>query len=154
MSNNQQRYHDALRVLRDVYQLKAGATIYTTLKYVSPNGMRRRVSVFIAHDSKIVCIDYYVANLLCRSVATDGGIVCTGAGLDVGFELVYRMGRHMFVGGFGVPMRRPPSSVETCPSSAEEAAAWASQGFRGRGRNGDQSGWDNDGGYAFNQQWI
>ena|ERR1035437_1828097 len=50
-----------------------------------------------------------------------------GCGMDMGFHLVYNLGRTLFPEGFKV---------------------------EGRGRNGDASGWDKDGGYALKQRWI
>ena len=45
----------------------------------------------------------------------------------MGFEIVYNLGRKLFHDGFKV---------------------------EGRGRNGDMSGHDNDGGYALKHRWL
>lgn len=55
------------------------------------------------------------------------GIKISGAGMDMGFALVYNLGRTLFPKGFKVT---------------------------GSGRNGDTSGHDRDGGYALNQEWL
>lgn len=50
-----------------------------------------------------------------------------GCGMDMGFHIAYELGRVLFPEGFKVD---------------------------GVGRNGDTSGWDNDGGYALYQRWM
>ena len=52
-----------------------------------------------------------------------------GCGMDMGFDLIYNLGRVLYPQGF-----------DLVPGQ--------------RGRNGDTSGHDDDGGYALNQRWL
>lgn len=115
--------------LRERHGVTAGTTVYTILRYVSPNGMRRRISCMIIRDGKPLCIDYVVARITGRSLSTDGGIICHGVGMDIGHELVYILGRRLYPDGFTLAENQ-------------------------HGRNGDESRFDNDGGYALNQAWF
>lgn len=117
--------------------LKAGDVVYTKLDSVSSSGMSRVISVYIARmgDDRyylgaiphIVNISYLVGKATERSLTNSGGVRARGCGMDMGFELIYTLSRKLFPEGFKVT---------------------------GRGRNGDTSGWDNDGGYALKQVWL
>ncbi len=102
--------------------LKFGDTLYTITRHVSRSGMMRRISVFIAKDNKIIDLDWQIAKLgLFPRKYPDEGLVVYGCGMDMHFHVIYELGRVLFPDGFKV---------------------------KGRGRNGDTSGWDKDGGYA------
>jgi hypothetical protein len=110
--------------------LDGNKTIYTTVKQVSSSGMSRHICVYIAKDNQIINITYYVAKILdYRINRNTGGLVVGGCGMDMGFAVVYSLGRAMRPDGFKL-----------------EAGH--------HGRNGDKSGFDKDGGYYFNQQWM
>lgn len=73
--------------------------------------------------------------------------------MDMGFAVVYDLGRVMFPDGFGVAGKYPNGS-DGRPTTKEMAAKAVEIGATFRGRNGDPSGWDNDGGYALKQRWL
>jgi hypothetical protein len=104
--------------------LKPGDTVYCILRSVSRSGMQRQISLCVATDG-MRNIDSLAADLMGYPV--DKGIKVTGCGMDMGFHLVYNLGRCLFPEGFPV---------------------------EGRGRNGDTSGHDNDGGYALKHSWL
>lgn len=108
--------------LRDI--LKPGDTVCCLLRHCSRSGMRRHISLFAPGT---VDITYSAALAMGDKRADDGGIKVDGCGVDMGFALVYNLGRTLFLEGF---------AVEGC------------------GRNGDTSGHDTDGGYALNHRWL
>lgn len=121
---------EAIDHLRSI--LKPGDTVWTDLRSVSRSGMSRKIGVhfFEVRDGKIE------RWWLTRFVATATGyrfdektecLSVSGCGMDMGFAVVYDLSRALFPEGFKV---------------------------EGTGRNGDKSGWDNDGGYALKQRWI
>lgn len=68
--------------------------IYTKLNHVSNSGMYRAISVYIVVDGSICKLDYYLTKIAPKSFRFDqrhGGIKSSGCGMDMGFELVYRM---------------------------------------------------------------
>jgi len=104
-------------------QLEPRDTVYTLLRHVSRSGMSRRISLYIARDSEMHNLDFLAAQLVGRK--EDGqGIACSGCGMDMGFELVYNLGRCLWPNGTPEPHSR---------------------------RNGEL---DRDGGYALKQSWM
>lgn len=112
--------------------LKPGDKVYTILRHVSASGMQRQISVVIPLGRNgIRNLDWYVEKILgLKRNMKHEGVVINGIGMDMGFEIVYRLSAALYPDGFKVDM------VKTTP------------------RNGDTSGWDNDGGYALKHEWI
>lgn len=128
----------------DAFKIKPGMTIHTILRHVSKSGMHRVIQPVLIRRAPatdpfrsradngctIFQLGYNVAALLGMSYDREKeGIVIGGCGMDMGFEIVYNMGRVLFPKGFKVPKG-------------------------GHGRNGNTSGYDNDGGYALNHRWL
>lgn len=118
---------EAIAKLRE--WVKPGDKVYTILRQTSRSGMSRHISTLIVDKASgdAFEISGYVAKAIERRRADDGGIVAQGCGMDMGFEVVYNLSRVLFPEGFKV---------------------------EGRGRNGDTSGWDKDGGYALRHVWL
>jgi len=130
MNAKEQEKAEAIDRLKE--WLKPGGTVYTVLRRVSASGMTRHISVIFpqVEDGKIRMSDltWNVGKALGRKFDRDTqGLVVQGCGMDMGFEVVYSLGCKLFPDGFKV---------------------------EGRGRNGDTSGWDKDGGYALEHRWI
>lgn len=123
-----QEQEDAIKQLRQ--WLKPGDTVSTTIGHVSNSGMYRTINCFICVDNEIVNINWYVLRAL-NGYADDkkDGIGVSGCGMDMGFSIVYNLGRVLFPKGFKLAKGQ-------------------------YGRNGDKSGYDKDGGYALKQRWI
>lgn len=83
--------------------LKPGQTVYTNVNHVSRSGMLRNISAYIVKDGSIHCIDWYVQIVTGRSTAKDGSIKCHGCGMDMGFDLVYSLGRALWPNGTETP---------------------------------------------------
>ena len=116
--------------------VKPGDTIYCVLRHVSSSGMMRVID--LKHIEKVegqgepclLTLGYNVALALgMKYDRSREGVRIGGCGMDMGFELVYNMGRVLFPQGF-----------DLTPTN--------------HARNGDPSGFDTDGGYALNHRWM
>jgi hypothetical protein len=89
---------------------------------------------------------------------TGEGITVDGCGMDMGFALVYNLGRALYRDGFqtSTTAKRPSDGkgVKVGTLTREQIQRKAAKGwtFTG-GRNGSASGWDNDGGYSLHHRW-
>ena len=110
--------------------LRPGKTIYTVLRHRAASGMFRRISLLVWTPRGPRYLDWGASRLLGCSVPDHGeGLGVPGAGMDMGFHLVNRLGQALFPKGFKLAKNR-------------------------HGRNGDKSGFEKDGGYAFEHRWI
>ena len=128
----------AIVTLVEQYHLKPGDTLHTILRHVSPSGMSRRVSVVKATADGVEDITYLVARILgYRRNEHDGGLVVSGCGMDMGFEVVYNLGRDIYPDGV-------PCIGQGCNSNDHN--------------NGDRDYTTGrvhkDGGYAYRQRWL
>lgn len=118
----------AMKFLKKV--MKPGKTVYTIVRSVSSSGMSRKITCLIANKGELLNIDWYVANALdYRRDKNNGAVIIGGCGMDMGFAIVYSLGRKLYPNGFKLAKGQ-------------------------YGRNGDKSGFDKDGGYSLNQIWI
>lgn len=137
--------------------LKPGDTVCTILRHVSKSGMTRHIGLVIIKGGETLHPDYAAATALgWRQQAQNGAIIVEGCGMDMGFQIVYSLGRVLFPEGFGVEgaLWAGEKVRKKRPATPEAAAAMVKQGYKFRGRNGDPSGWDNDGGYALTHRWL
>lgn len=111
--------------------LKASnSTIYCVLNHVSSSGMTRHIQFLVANKSRIIDITWYLSGLLGYSINDkNGGLIVGGCGMDMGFHVVYSVGRALHPKGFKFPKSR-------------------------YGRNGDTSGFERDGGYRYESKWL
>jgi hypothetical protein len=127
MSKSQEQ-QEAIKELKRL--VKVGDKVYTQLNHVSRSGMSRAISLKIIKNNEARDITYLVGKALDYSMhRTKDGLSVGGCGMDMGFHLVYGMGRVMFPKGF-------KHNKNTHP------------------RNGDTSPRDYDGGYALNHEWL
>lgn len=136
--------------------LKPGDTIKGLVRHVSSSGMSRRISLFVAVDNEIQDITWHTAQVLEEPTkgragwVQDVGIARGGCGMDMVFDLVYSLSRTLFPDGFGVDGELPHGH-KIRPETRDMAARAVDAGAKFRGRNGDKTGWDTDGGYALNK---
>lgn len=129
MKTTKEQQQESIDYLRNI--LKPGDTVSVITRHTSRSGMRRRLSLFVCANGEVTDITWHIARVNGDSVkqggayVQDAGLVANGCGMDMHFAEVYNLGRILFPDGFKV---------------------------EGRGRNGDTSGWDNDGGYALNKR--
>lgn len=87
-TSNEQRVK-SIAALREI--LNSGDTVFTILRHASSSGMTWHVSVIVGECRDIT---HYVAHALdMRRSGKTGGIVVSGYGSDVGFDLVYDLKR-------------------------------------------------------------
>lgn len=115
---------EALTKLRS--WLHPGSIVTTVVRHVGRSGMRRAITLIIPDDNGgVTSIDHWVARVLGERIHQGaGGVVVDGAGMDMGFNLVYRLGRRLWPDGTPEPHGR---------------------------RNGEP---DRDGGYALKHRWL
>ena len=125
---------DAAACLRKL--LRPGRTVYTVLRHVSRSGMMRSIDLYVivpprdGYPADIRCITGSVAAVLGYPIDRgNGGLRVCGCGTDMGFHVVYSLGRALWPRGFKLARNQ-------------------------HGRNGDTSGCDSDGGYALNHRWL
>lgn len=102
--------------------LKPGDTVYTILRHCSKSGMHRRISLL---TGDMHSLDWLIVKAgWGKFRGGNEGLVAEGCGMDMGFALVYNLGRAMW-----------PCGTEVAHGS----------------RNGVP---DYDGGYALKQRWV
>ncbi len=139
---------------KQVGDLKPGDRLSTIVTHVSKSGMSRSIQVLRVEGGRIVDVSWAVAALLEMSVnGRHGGINIAGCGMDMTFEIVYLLGRVLFPNGFGEE-GTGPHGHKIRPPTKEAAAKAKAKGYTFRGRNGDTSGWETDGGYALRRDRI
>lgn len=123
-TKTEQDKRDAITALLEI--LKPGMRVHTILRHVSASGMQREISCVVVdpRDNELFCIDYLVSRAVGHRIGKHGGIVMGGAGMDMGFQLVYTLGRTLWPTGTKTPHGR---------------------------RNGQP---DTDGGYALKHNWL
>lgn len=108
--------------------LKPGDTIYSIIRHVSSSGMSRNISFFVLKRDKNgcspLCLDWRISEILGYRQAKRDGLTITGYGMDMGFHVVYNLGRALWPNGTPKPHGT---------------------------RNGEP---DRDGGFALNHRWL
>ena len=109
-----------------------GTTVYTIMRHVSQSGMMRHISVKTELQGQW---DYPVAVVTGSSLAPREGIKVSGAGMDMGFHLVYNLAYNLYPDGF-------ECIGEKCPSNDHS------------NYHKNAPTHHKDGGYALSQRWV
>lgn len=86
--------------------LKPGDTVYTILRSVSKSGMRRVISVLVLRNgpddrAQAYHLNFAAATLLgLKQDQHNDGLVVDGAGMDMGFSIVYNLAAKLFGDGY------------------------------------------------------
>ena len=111
--------------------LKPGDTVSTIIRHVTRSGMYRVVAPVIVRDGEMLTIGHAVSLLTgMRWDDKYNGVGVDGCGMDVGFEVVYNLGRALWPAGFSMP-------VDTYHNGLVRAGEVIQ-----------------DGGYALKQRWL
>lgn len=123
---------ESLTILREL--LPPGSTVFAIVRSVARSGMSRRIDFYCQQNDPLYGQDmrwitphmvrlgvFDESHASWRKQGDHAGARINGCGMDMVFEATYRLGRKLYPEGFPV---------------------------EGRGRNGDTSGHDSDGGYA------
>ena len=74
-----------------------GTTVSTVLRHVSRSGMMRSISVLAVEDGQAYDASYWVARAIDEKIdQKNGGIRISGAGMDMGWHLVYRLSNALY----------------------------------------------------------
>lgn len=113
---------EALATLRELCPV--GSTVYTNLRHVSQSGMSRVISVHVVKNGAIRDISYLVAKVTGFKLSNKfDGLTVGGAGMDMGFHVVYSLSRalypdgHKCTGSNGYTKAGNRSSITACPSN-------------------------------------
>jgi hypothetical protein len=135
---------EAIESLRDM--LKPGDTVYTSVKSVAKSGMSRTIACYIIKNNEPLWISRLVAKAIGHAFDDDKEAVrITGAGMDMGWALIYELSSVLFPGGF-VELGTAPEGNQIRPFNPLDAQMAVTAGVKFRGRN--------DGGYALKQRWL
>lgn len=81
------------------YLADSRPVIYTSLRSVSSSGMTRQISLGVVNDGEYYDITYLAAGVLGESLHETNGsrsIRVNGAGMDMGFHLVYNLSLSLY----------------------------------------------------------
>ncbi len=123
-AQKEQERNEAIKDLKKLLGTK-NRVIYCNVNHVSKSGMSRDISFHIVKKNDIIGINFYVAKIT-ENKRTDRGIRVGGCGMDMGFHIVYQLGRYLYPGGDGKTII---------------------------GRNGDKEP-ETDGGYLIKHRWL
>lgn len=89
-----QEQESAKEYLRSIFDAQGRPVAYTSLKWVSPNGMSRDMKVLVVVNNQILDITWYIAKLDIGTLKERTGqrvIRVGGCGMDMGFHVVYTL---------------------------------------------------------------
>lgn len=133
---------EAVDQLREM--LPVGSTVHTIARHVSRSGMSRSISLVVCEDGQPWDISWLVARATGQKIDRDrGGIKIGGAGMDMGFALVYNLARTLYPDGHECGGDGDGNYQHRCPSNDHS--------------NGDRDYTPHhhlDGGYALRHEWL
>jgi len=80
--------------------LPKGTTLYTVLRHVSGSGMARWITVFRVEDGEIRRVPVPESHYWLKTSQHNADYRVNGAGMDMGFELVYSLGMQIHNDGY------------------------------------------------------
>lgn len=159
MNIKEQQKQEAIARLREM--LKPGDTLHTVVRSVSKSGMSHRLDVYKLQNGDAQYLTHLAAKACGYSIPSKGkGLRIGGCGMDMGFALVYELSQALFPKGFKVVETKPCKHCQDRPgfdglgNTCKHCNGTGSIETPAIGRNGDKSGYDNDGGYALKQRWL
>ena len=152
---SKQEQADAIERLRGL--VRPGDTIHTVLRHVSASGMSRSIDAY-----KMACEDdgKITKHWLSYSVAKAGigtwddtreAVKMGGAGMDMGFALVYNLSSALWPNGYGCT---GPGCRSNDHSNGDRDYTPHMNGKASTFEPGYVGHWHSDGGYALRQEWI
>jgi len=142
--------------------IKPGDTVHTILRHVSRSGMQREIGIVLLKDGTDLHPNYLVAKAIGERIGKRDGIIVGGCGMDMGFQVVYSLGRTLWPDGFGCIGKGCRSNDHS--NGDRDYAPHGLTDENGRPENreagpgevadGCRAHWHNDGGYALNHRWL
>lgn len=93
--------HEVRAYLIDLFGPTDQPELLTIVRHVSSSGMSRDISVFYVKDNRLLNITYHVAKAIGWQLVDRNGhraIKVGGAGMDMGFHLVYTLSSVLYRG--------------------------------------------------------
>ena len=144
---------EAIEYLRA--ELTPGRAVYTKVTHVSRSGMSRSIKCYLAQGrDNLTDITWYVARATSSRVDNNhGGIVIGGCGMDMGYALVYNLGRTLYPEGVHCTGSRGynPDTYET---THDAPRCKSNEHVNSPGMPYSRDVIHRDGGYALNQIWM
>lgn len=142
---------DTLRAL-----LPPGTEVRTLLRHVSRSGMMRAIDVYVIHDNNLQRITWSVAKATGEKYSNKyDALEVGGAGMDMGFAVVYGLSRTLYPDGFYCIGEGDDNWRGRCPSNDHSNDYGAfKRGERATERDYSLTRHHKDGGYALTQRWI
>lgn len=91
---------DKDRALMHLEALPKGTRLYCVLKHVSKSGMLREISLHYASGDEVLSATWSASVLTGWKIGKHDGIKVDGAGMDMGFHLVYTLGQILHKDGY------------------------------------------------------
>lgn len=123
--------------------LPPGSKVRTVLRHVSRSGMRRSISPIIMVNGSVFDATWHVSRAIGWNVhQRHYGLIVDGAGMDMGFHLVYTLSRVLYSDGFECIGRDHEIRRLRCPANDHV-------------NPGDKDKtYHQDGGYALRHDWL
>ncbi len=89
-------------------KLVKGETVYTILRHVSRTGMFRIIDAYVIRDNEPISILAFLDSKTIKEYSYDNkrqGFRRRGAGMDMGFDLVYSISHAVFGDGYALNHR-------------------------------------------------
>lgn len=91
----------ALKTLRKY--CKPGTTIYTIHRHVARSGMSRCIDLYVYRNNKPIRLSHCTATVLEEKLDRKWASICvSGCGMDMGFDLVYRLSHALHGTGYSL----------------------------------------------------
>ena len=141
--------------------LPPGTTVYTILRHVARSGMSRTIAPLVLPEGQPRWIGYSAARVLGDRYDTNAeGIAVSGAGMDMGFHLVYSLSAALFPDGFACIGADCPSADHSNgaprPHDYDSPSGLCTVYHCGLVREDHPTSpaHHRDGGYALRQRWL
>jgi len=96
----EQETQKAQKFLREVFATQERPTVWTSLKSVSASGMSRDITLLTSHEGRILDITWYASHAMQTGTLKERNgsrvIRVHGAGMDMGFHLVYSLSYSLY----------------------------------------------------------
>ena len=136
-------------------ELTPGRTVYTKITHVSRSGMSRSIERYLAEGrDNLANITWQVARAAnSRLDNNHGGIIMGGCGMDMGFALVYGLGRTLYPDGVPCTGSRgyDPHTYET---THDAPRCKSNEHTNSPDMPYSRDITHRDGGYALHQVWM
>jgi len=101
-AQQEQKAQEAGDFLRKVFASQERPTVWASLKHVSQSGMSRDITLLTAYEGRIIDITWYASHAMQTGTLKERNgsrvIRVGGAGMDMGFHLVYSLSYSLYKG--------------------------------------------------------